>query len=187
MRRSVVAGIFVGGQSQRMGGRPKGLLVAPSGETIVERWRRLFEALGVASVLVGAHDAYASVAIPAIADEPSGIGPLGGLVALLTRAQGEGAIAVACDMPYVSQALVGKLALHPSPADVLAPRHGRIWEPLFARYRGALPLEKAKERARRGDYSLQGLLEDLAAEPLPLLDDEMRELRDWDSPEDQHR
>jgi molybdopterin-guanine dinucleotide biosynthesis protein A len=187
MPSAVLAGIFVGGKSRRMGGHPKGLLITSSGETIVERWRRMFEAAGVVSVLVGAHDAYAGVTIPAIADEPSGIGPLGGLIGLLTRSRGGGAIAVACDMPHVSQTLLDKLVTHPSLADALAPRHDRRWEPFFARYRGALPLEKAKARAHRGDYSLHGLLDALATESLVLSTDEMKELRDWDSPNDRER
>jgi molybdenum cofactor guanylyltransferase len=183
MHKGVLAGIFIGGQSRRMKGRPKGLLVTASGQTIVERWRRMFEAAGIETILVGSHEAYGDLGIPAIADEPPGIGPLGGLIALLARARGATAIAVACDMPYVSQALVDKLVAHPSIADVLAPRHGPTWEPLFARYR-AVALEKAKERASRGDHSLQGLLGELATESLPLSAAEMQELRDWDSVED---
>jgi molybdopterin-guanine dinucleotide biosynthesis protein A len=183
MYKGVLAGIFVGGQSRRMNGRAKGLLLTPSGPTIVERWRRMFEARDVETLLVGSHAAYADLGIPAIADEPPGIGPLGGLIALLTRAGGATAIAVACDMPYVSQALVDKLVAHPSVADALAPRQGPMWEPLFARYR-ASALATAKERASRGDHSLQGLLEELATEALALSADEMKELRDWDTAED---
>src|SRR5438067_774631 len=70
-----LAGIFVGGESKRMGGRPKGLLVAPSGETIVERWLRMFRALGVPTVLVGRRDPYASLGVEIVDDEQAGIGP----------------------------------------------------------------------------------------------------------------
>jgi molybdenum cofactor guanylyltransferase len=182
---SVVAGIFVGGQSRRMGGRPKGLLLVSSAgrdpETIVARWKRLFDVPGVETVLVGARDAYASLGIDGLDDDPPGIGPLGGLIALLTRARGRTAIAVACDMPYVSPALLAKLMAHPSPAFAVAAKRGGTWEPLFARYAGPRPLEIARSYAESGQRSLHGVLALLGAEALTLSDDELEELRDWDT------
>jgi hypothetical protein len=84
--RLVLAGIFVGGSGVRMGGCAKGLLTAPGGGTLVDRWRALLQAVGVERViLVGHHDAYASVDLEAIDEVPAGIGPIGGLAALLER------------------------------------------------------------------------------------------------------
>ena len=167
-----------------MGGVAKGLLTTESGETLVSRWQRLFAELGVPTVLVGQHEAYRALEAPKIADDPAGIGPLGGLVALLTTA-GEGrAFAVACDMPFVSIELLRKLAAHPSPAPIVAARRGDWWEPLFARYDAPRVLSTARARVRRGEHSLQGLLDEASAEPLPLTPVEANELRDWDRPED---
>src|SRR5690348_13005990 len=112
------AGIFVGGRGSRMGGLAKGMLTTESGETLVARWQRLFAALGMNAVLVGRHDAYGAIGVTAIADDPPGIGPLGGLVALLKIAGKGHAIAVACDMPFVSLELLQKLATHPSTAPI---------------------------------------------------------------------
>jgi molybdopterin-guanine dinucleotide biosynthesis protein A len=179
-----LAGIFVGGASSRMHGRPKGLLVAPSGETIVGRWRRMFDERGIPSVLVGRHEAYAPLGIESIGDEPAGMGPIGGLVALLARAGGRRVIAVACDMPFVSDRLLDKLADHPSPSCALAPKRGSMWEPLFARFEGTVPLEVAEKHARSGRHSLFGVLDAVGAEQLVLSDDELDELRDWDVPSD---
>ena len=179
---AIVAGIFVGGQARRMGGEPKGLLVAPSGEAIVSRWRRMFDDLGVASVLVGKSDAYADLGIEGIEDDPPGIGPLGGLAALLARAGGARAIAVACDMPFVSDGLLAKLAFHPEGPPALAAKWGGVWEPLFARYDGRLPLEVARDHVRAGRRSLFGVLDALGAAELELTDAELEELRDWDTP-----
>jgi molybdopterin-guanine dinucleotide biosynthesis protein A len=181
-----LAGIFVGGASRRMGGRPKGLLLAPSGETIVARWRRMLDALGVPSLLVGKHDAYAPLGIESIEDSPAGIGPLGGLVALLARAGGRRVIAVACDMPFVSEPLLEKLAAHPSHACAVAPKRGGMWEPLFARFEGSLPLEVAVRHAQGGRQSLFGVLDAVGAEQLVLSDGELAELRDWDFPADRN-
>jgi molybdopterin-guanine dinucleotide biosynthesis protein A len=180
----VLAGIFVGGASRRMGGRPKGLMLTPSGETIVARWQRMFASLGVPPVLVGRSDAYASMGIESLDDDPPGIGPIGGLVALLARARAGRVVAVACDMPFVSEQLLEKLVRHPSRACALAPKKGDIWEPLFARFEGALPLQMAQEHARSGRRTLHGVLDAVKAEPLALSDDELAELRDWDEPAD---
>ncbi len=182
MQTSSIAGIFVGGRSTRMGGRPKGLLEI-GGETIVARWRRIFDALGVPCVLVGANDAYASVGLEAIADAGDR-GPVSGLAALCSTVICRGAthaIAVACDMPYVSEPLVRKL-LDAPPAPIVAAHVDARWQPFFARYdaRAALRVLDEVHELR----SLQAVLGAACAVELPLTDDEKRELRDWDSPED---
>lgn len=167
-----------------MGGVPKGLLPAPEGGTLVQRWAGLFAGLGIPVVLVGSGDAYAAVGIERIDDAVPGIGPLGGLIALLERAASGHVIAVGCDMPYVSPSLLAKLARHPSQATALAPRQGNTWEPLFARFHAPDALHAARDHAHRGVQSLQALLDALAAEALPLDARESAELRDWDTPED---
>lgn len=179
-----LAGIFVGGRSRRMGGRPKGLLLAPTGETLVQRWQALFAALGIPVVLVGQNAAYANLGLDQLADDPPKIGPLGGLIALLSHAADRDVIAVACDMPFVSLALLEKLATFESGAPASAPRNRGTWEPLFARYSARVVLAPARELAAKGELSLQCLLGDISAEPLPLTEDELTQLRDWDCPAD---
>jgi molybdopterin-guanine dinucleotide biosynthesis protein A len=188
MHASLVAGIFVGGGSTRMGGRPKGLLRAPSGETLVERWKGLFEALAVPCVLVGERvkEAYASSGLRLLDDArpEDELGPLGGLLALLAHAGDRAAIVVACDMPFVSLELLRRLASVEEPAPALAARREGRWEPFFARYdaRAVLPTALAHADARRG--SLQALLDAVRARELDLRADEHAELRDWDTPDD---
>jgi molybdopterin-guanine dinucleotide biosynthesis protein A len=181
---SVVAGIFVGGAATRMGGQAKGLMRASDGRTIVDRWLAILAAAGVLDVvLVGSHPAYAGLGLAAIHDEPPGIGPLGGLASLLRRAGDGRAIAVACDMPFVSSALVERLLVAPA-APVVAPRRDGRWEPLCARYDAARVLPFAIRRAGSRDHSLQRLLDDSGASELPIAPHEANELRDWDAPED---
>jgi len=163
---------------------PKGLLQLASGETLVGRWRTLFDSLGIETVLVGQHPSYATLGLDCVADEPAGIGPLGGLVGLLARADGRRVVAVACDMPYVSRSLLERLLTHPSDAAALAPKRGSVWEPWFARYEGLVPLRTAKQRVCLGLHSLQGLLDEVHAEPLELCEMEFEQLRDWDCPHD---
>jgi molybdopterin-guanine dinucleotide biosynthesis protein A len=181
---TAVAGVFVGGLALRMGGRPKGLLTAPDGVTIVERWRAMLSAMGVPVVLVGEGGAYASLGLPMVHDEPRGVGPLGGLVALLRHASVHPALAFACDMPFVSRVLVERLLAAPADAPIVAPRREGRWEPLCARYDPHRILPLAIARVASPHHSLQRLLDDAPAVELPLSPEEAAELRDWDSPED---
>jgi molybdopterin-guanine dinucleotide biosynthesis protein A len=179
---AIVAGIFVGGASRRMGGRPKGLLVTSSGETIVARWRRLFDELAIPCVLVGRKAPYEPLGMETLADEPPDIGPLGGLVALLSRAGVGRAIAVGCDMPFVSSELLQKLVTFSSATPAVAPRRDDLWEPLFARYDAPAALAVARRLVDSGRHALFGVLDALGAEALPMSDDELALLRDWDAP-----
>jgi molybdopterin-guanine dinucleotide biosynthesis protein A len=185
MHASLVAGIFVGGRSSRMGGRPKGLLEVSPGLTLVDRWRSIFERLAIPAVLVGEHAAYAHLGLPVLADQPQA-GPLGGLLALLAHAGDRMAIAVACDMPFVSEALVGRLASLPraGAAPAIAGRRAGFWEPFFARYDAPIVLPVARLEAAAGRMTLKGLLAAVKAEELALTDAEAAELDDWDTPED---
>jgi molybdopterin-guanine dinucleotide biosynthesis protein A len=181
---TAVAGVFVGGRGVRMGGLPKGLLRGPGGSTLVERWHAMLAELGVPVVLVGEADAYARLGLPVLKDEPPGIGPLGGLVALLRHAGSVPALAFACDMPFVSRALVERLLAAPPDAPIVAPRRDARWEPLCARYDPVRVLPLALARATSSHHSLQSLLDEARAAALPLLPHEDAELRDWDSPTD---
>ena len=184
----VLAGIFVGGAGSRMGGRAKGLLAAPEGGTLVERWVALLRVVGVARVLlVGQHDGYGHLGLEAIDDEPSGIGPMGGLAALLRRAGDGHALALACDMPFVSPSVVSRLLLSAGDASVVAPRHDERWEPLCARYDAARVLPAVLLKIASHRHALQPLLTEAGAVVLPLEREEVAGLRDWDTPDDVRR
>jgi molybdopterin-guanine dinucleotide biosynthesis protein A len=186
--RLPLCGIFIGGNSTRMGGYPKGLLPDPvTGQPLVLRLLGLAEGAGFPCVLIGKRAEYATLGRPMLADCPSGVGPLGGLSALL-QAIGErpGALALSCDLPHLSGELLRRLAspllaAEPSDWDVLAPRRQGRWEPLCACYKGSvLPvLEQALAAEER---SFQQLYRRLRVAPLPLLAAEHRELDDWDEP-----
>jgi molybdenum cofactor guanylyltransferase len=177
----LLAGIFVGGAGLRMGGVPKGLLPAPAGGALIDRSCALLAELKIPTVLVGRHPAYAARAMERLEDDPPGIGPLGGLIALLRRAGDRRAIALACDMPFVTRDLLAALIGAPDAA-ACAPRRDGLWEPLCAVYDPAQVLPRAVARASSGARSLQGLLDDVGATALPI--DDARALRDWDTPAD---
>jgi molybdopterin-guanine dinucleotide biosynthesis protein A len=180
----IIAGVFVGGTGTRMGRRAKGLMEAPGGGTLVERWVGLLGSLGIDRVvLVGRHEAYDALGIDVIDDEPTGIGPLGGLAALLRQTGVSRALAFACDMPFVSPSLVARLLSAPD-APVVAPRRSGHWEPLCARYDAKRVLPVALRRIAAGKHALQPLLIEVGAVALPIEPHEEDDLRDWDCPED---
>jgi molybdopterin-guanine dinucleotide biosynthesis protein A len=185
VRAIAAVGIFVGGQSRRMGGEPKGLLrIAADGPTIDAGTIALARAITENVWLVGEHDAYAHLGLPMIPDAAPQAGPLGALVALLERVEAGDAIALACDMPHVTEAMLARLATHEPGAVAVAPRSDDRWSPLFARYDAARVLPLARARLASGSRALQALLDAIGASELPLSESERVALHDWDSPED---
>lgn len=184
----MIVGIFVGGRSTRMGGQPKGLLAAPdSGEALVVRSTRLIRQAGHTPLLVGAADAYRELLpeLRSVQDEPTGVGPLGGLNALLHAAREAPAIALACDMPFITEALLERLGRTSSTSPVLAARSetGK-WEPLCARYDAERVRPVLQHALSAGVRSFQALLTRVTVEVLELREEERAALMDWDTPED---
>ncbi len=187
-REDLFVGVFVGGASSRMGS-PKGLLSAPgSNETLVARLVRVASAVVPLErvVLVGRRPEYAHLPLGVVPDAESDAGPLAGLVGLLRLARAGAArdvIAVGCDLPFVEESLLRRLAMEAPEATALAPRPGRFWEPLCARYSASL-LEAAEEALAGGRRSLQRFLDETGAAPLVIAESELAQLVDWDTPED---
>src|SRR5689334_11731255 len=183
MSTAALLGVLAGGKSSRMG-RDKAWLPAPGAtEALLERLLRLGAVLQLNAVVAGGR---APAGVVALADDPPGIGPLGGLCALLAHAERGPVIALACDMPYVDAPLLARLARAPSAAAVLAPRDPASgkWQPLFARYDAERALPVVRAAIARGEHSLQRVLATLAVEELTLTPAEHARLRDWDEPGD---
>jgi molybdopterin-guanine dinucleotide biosynthesis protein A len=189
---ALLVGIFVGGRGTRMGGVAKGLLKAPDSEaTLVERLlEQSRDALPAAEVaLVGETDAYAGFGLRMLRDNPVGIGPLGGLLALLEYADSRAApfaLALACDLPYLSSPLLDRLAHDAPNALALVTQQARVRNPLVARYAVASALPAARRVLLTGARSLQAVLDELGTgvDCLSLSSAEERSLSDWDTPED---
>jgi molybdopterin-guanine dinucleotide biosynthesis protein A len=179
-----LVGVLAGGSGTRMGGCDKALLRTREGETLLARLQRVTREAGLAPVVVGG-GARAGVDL-ALADSPLGIGPLGGLHALLLHAGSRPVIALACDLPYVSAALLARLAHASCAAPVLAPRDRESgkWQALCARYDSARVLASLEHALARGERSFQGWLREVRVEPFALEPGEDLQLRDWDEPGD---
>ena len=180
----MVLGVLAGGRGTRMGGRDKSRLPAPdTGEALAVRIVRLSRALGLECVLVGGEP------LPDVLhlqDDPAGIGPIGGLCALLKHAGASHAIAAACDMPYVTAELIDRIVHETPTVAVLAPRDpitGK-WQPLFARYDSARVLPALRAAVASDTRSMQTVLRSLDVAELVLDDVERAALADWDAPSD---
>jgi molybdopterin-guanine dinucleotide biosynthesis protein A len=187
---SLVVGLFVGGRGARMGGVVKGNLPGPDGERLLERLvGQCGKALPDAPlVLIGDAPAHADLGLRSLPDAPAGVGPLGGLRALLLHAKQSGAwgaLALACDLPYLSSGLIARLATEAPEALVLAPREGALWHTLAARY-SVLALPAVDAALASGERALQRVVGRLAthARALELDPADLAELRDWDTPDD---
>lgn len=187
--------IFVGGRGLRMGGVAKANLKVADGRTILERTLACCteasrSAFGVSAPiwLVGESSAYAAHQLPCIADDPAGVGPIGGLRALLRQLPpARSALALAGDMPLITAELLARLHRETPGAAALAPRdaEGR-WQPLFARYQAGRVLPEIDAALAAGKTSLQHLFARLGAEARVLALSEMEQscLHDWDRPGD---
>ncbi len=188
MSEPLFVGIFVGGKSMRMG-RTKGLLEAPGSRlSLVEHnWKLVEEAVPEAQrFLVGSREEYEALHLPTLPDAREDSGPLAGIVSLLGEARRENvsrALVIACDLPYLTAALLRRLALEQPHASLLAPYLDDRFQPLFARYGTSLlpHFRKALDERRLG---LQPLLGQNNPGILELSAAERRALRDWDTPED---
>ena len=185
-------GVFVGGQGTRMGGVAKGTLRAPDSElSLVERLlvETRAAAPAAATVLVGNATAYEHVGLAVIADDPPGIGPLGGLAGLLSEAERRGSrqvLALACDLPRLDRSLLSRLITEAPEAAVVLVTTGDTRNPLIARYEVARAQLAVGQALAQGRRSLQAVLDRL--EPnviaLALSTGEAARLDDWDTPSD---
>jgi molybdopterin-guanine dinucleotide biosynthesis protein A len=188
----VLVGILVGGKGLRMGKMAKGLLPVEDGRSVV---RRLLDVIAEALdepdvVLVGRAKDYSTFGLEQLADDPSGVGPLGGISALMGEALRRGcpqAIALACDLPYVTPALLHRLASFASEARAVAPRAGDFWQPLFARYAPEATAAAVRSALAARQHALYKLLEPLDPAELPLDEPERDLLIDWDTADDVQR
>jgi molybdopterin-guanine dinucleotide biosynthesis protein A len=187
---SICIGFFVGGRGSRMGGVAKGNLELTPGVRLLDRLvAECRQALpDTPLVLVGAADAYAALGLPVLGDAPAGVGPLGGLRALLAfAAQHEhaAALALACDLPFLDAALITRLATEAPEAAFLAPRAGELWHTLSARY-SVTALAAVDAALAAGERALQRVALRLGsgARELTLTANEAGLLRDWDTPAD---
>ncbi len=113
--------ILAGGQSRRIG-RDKAFLDL-EGSTLIERViEQVRKVCSEVIIVANDREAYAPFDARVVGDAFLGKGPLGGIFSGLQAAQEEYALAVACDMPFLNDALLRYLISLVPQADVIIPR-----------------------------------------------------------------
>ena len=185
MINNCTAIILAGGNSRRMG-RDKATL--PFADTtlmqaVIATMQQLFPA-----TLVSVRQIRPEICLPQVCDTQADGGPLAGLVTTLSRVATPWAFVVACDMPFISPALVEQLAGHRAQQQAIVPVvHGQL-QPLAAFYStGCIPLLRAS--LSLGNKSLSGALKHLKVcyvDETQMLraDPQLRSFFDLDTPQD---
>ena len=167
--------ILAGGESRRYGS-PKALATVGGARIIDRVVAALREVVPELIVSANAPDLFADLGLPIVPDERSGLGALGGVHAVLRRAEATGrpgVLAVACDLPFPCVPLLARLrdeAFGDAPAvDVVVPesRGRRGIEPLFAAY-GVGCLAAIEARMEAGDTRMISFHDDVRVHRIPL-------------------
>jgi molybdopterin-guanine dinucleotide biosynthesis protein A len=147
---SIAGFILAGGQSRRMGADKSSLLL--DGRSFVERIADEISPVVTSVTVVGnitgklvVDNADVTQAnLPTVADVYPQWGALGGVHAALSNCSAEWALVVACDFPFVTRELFGRLASFCDNFEAVAPvQSDQIPQPLCALYR----VEPCKGRA----------------------------------------
>ena len=162
----IAISILAGGQSLRMGRDKTRLRLG--GRSLLGHVRAAANATGW-PVRVIRHDA-----VPRC-------GPLGGICTALQSSRGGVELFLACDMPFVSPALLTKLADHLGPKcnAMFAAAEGRVGFPFLLRT-AVLPV--VEKQIRNQQFSLQRLAEVLGAGVFRVPKDRTPELRNINTP-----
>jgi len=95
-------------------------------------------------ILTNTPDDYAFLNLPMVADIIKGLGPIGGLYTGLEVMSEEAGFFVACDMPFLNEALLRHMVEVRGGFDAVVPRMGWMIEPLHAVYtKKSLPAFRA--------------------------------------------
>src|SRR5437762_1749651 len=152
--------VLAGGDSRRMG-RPKAWLEV--GDTVLLRYvvERLAPAFSEVMVSFAEPEQMEHlVPYRVVFDRKRSAGPLAGLEAGLLSARHDVVFAVACDMPYVTQATAELAVVAARSADAAIPRHDGLFEPVCGAYRkSALPAIVGALDA--GNYTAHDVVMDL--------------------------
>lgn len=156
------AAILNGGRARRFDGTDKGSLVV-DGQTILARQVEMLTAVPSLReiLLVGGESSHPGTR--AIPDQFPGSGPLAGIHAALSaiaERDGDRAVVLACDMPYVTADLMTHMLELSRHADAVVPLTENGYHPLCAVYTLAC-LDPMVHRLREGRLKVQDVLDEV--------------------------
>jgi len=123
--------ILAGGESRRMGQDKASMLLGE--RTLLQNVAASLQPL-FAEVVVSVREHRSDIGLPQVCDDPEYRGPLGGLLAGLESVTTRWVFLTACDMPFISPAVIHYLEPQRTGCQAVVPRvHGHL-QPLAAFY-----------------------------------------------------
>ena len=163
------AAILAGGHARRLGGHDKSRLLV-GGRTILSRQIEALRPCVHRILLVGGHAHLPDVLPPTdvsdeadvqrVIDRLADRGPLGGLDASLAAAGDDAVLLLACDLPFVTTALLSHLIRVCDGVDAVVPRTERGYHPLCAVYAQSCGAA-VRRRLEHGNLRMRDLMADL--------------------------
>jgi molybdopterin-guanine dinucleotide biosynthesis protein A len=169
---SALAVLLAGGANRRYQGRQKAL-ESVGGELIAVRAIRVLgEAADRVVLVANDEEAFKSLGLETRPDLRPGLGALGGIFTAVSWAEElgyRGALVTACDMPFLSAGLLGRLAEDAEADEVVAPESEsrRGLEPLCAFY-GAGCRAAIEAALDRGDRAVISFFPNVRLRVIPL-------------------
>jgi molybdenum cofactor guanylyltransferase len=149
------AAILTGGRASRMGGLRKATLTV-GGVPIIERQIATLRQVAHPVFIVTSAEAQPEADLDVVRDQFPDRGALGGIHTAIAASPHDRTLVVACDMPFLSAALLSHMA--GIDADLVIPRTERGYEPLCAVYSRAC-IRSIRERLTRGELEASRLPE----------------------------
>jgi molybdopterin-guanine dinucleotide biosynthesis protein A len=146
---TLAAAILAGGQARRLGHVNKGTLALGRTEIIDRQLLALRDVASRVFVVGAESEAWTARGLEVVPDEIPGAGALGGIYTAIVRSPCDRTLVLACDMPFVSAAFLGRLVAEDA-ADAVIPHGDRGYEPLCAIYSRACAPE-IRARLERGE------------------------------------
>ena len=190
MIAGVTGVILAGGQSSRMGSN-KALLPIQGGRIIEAIYRQFSELFPEVLLVTNNPEQYNFLPCRKVADIYPGLGALAGLHAGLHNAAPPYIFAVACDMPWLNNTLIRRLATLRHAADVVIPQVENGLEPLHALYgkQCLQPMEEVLSSGRRRIVSFfpQVRVRYFCQEQIAGIDPTFDSFRNVNTPEDYYQ
>ncbi len=178
--------ILTGGDSRRMGQDKASLLLGERSllQHVISIVRPLFR-----EAIISVRQSRAEITLPQVCDDPKHRGPLAGLAAGLQNAKTPWVFVLACDMPFIEQAVIERLARFRDGHQAVVPMVQGYPQPLAAFYAVSCAGSVLECLNGDGKRSLRELLDKLqvryvSEDELQIAGSQSRSFIDLDTPEE---
>ena len=178
--------IMAGGDSRRMGQDKANVKLGE--RTLLQSVAATLQPM-FAEVIISVRQPRPEIDLPQVCDNPAHSGPLAGLAAALERATTPWIFAVACDMPFITPAVIEYLARQRTGYEAVVPMVGGYPQPLAAFYATSCLNAVQSILNGNGKHSMLAPLEMLPVryvteEEMLTVDPQLRSFFDLDTPQD---